>query len=205
MRYRTLFYHAKFGDKKWIDNAIALVTQAWHLFRRLWKHELTWKEFWRIFKMGLSHEEIWVPDWDGYRYIFKLIDARQDGKGNTTWFPPTCHGTCYTSTMGQIGGKNREGKGTVKRPASKVLKHPARWSYTEHEVSDDRFTLMVHWMNIEVFTNKGYGVREGQNVCSEFSHNANVVSGELDGKHRFVDPLGDALLMVKAGKTLTAL
>lgn len=182
-KYRTLFYHSKWGDKKWIDNAIALTTQAY----RLWdfKH-------WDIIKLGFSHEEIWIPQWQG---SFDTVDYGG-------FFETIYEGTCYTSTMGQVSGKNREGNGTCKRPASKVLKHPERWSYTEHEVGDLEFDAMIRYLDYEVEGNQGYGLGHDKNVCSELSHNANVVSGELSGSFRFVSPLTDAILMVDAGKKL---
>ena len=205
MKYRTLLYHSKWWDGKWIDNAITIVTRVWHLFRRLWKRELRWKEFWRIFKMGFSHEEIWIPDEDGgFSYACSCYDMPLycsvcfiGGK--------TYKGTCYTSTMGQVRGKNNVGNGTCKRNASNILKHPERWSYTEHEVSDRRYVWMIHYLEDQVAKNKGYGLGPDKNVCSELSHNANVTSGELAGPYRFISPLGDALRLVKSGKEIIPL
>lgn len=114
-------------------------------------------------------------------------------------------GTLFTSTMGQVGGKNRTGNGTVKRPASQVLKHPERWSYTEHEVTDKMFANGMLYAEWEVKNNKGYGVFNGKNVCSKVSHNFNAATGELPGPVKFVDPLHDALLMVQAGKEIKPL
>lgn len=201
-KYRTLFYHSKWGDKKWIDNAIALVTQAWHLFRRVWAHDLTWKQFWAVFKMGFSHEEIWIPDCID-KFWFSEYSISKEAFHNTKDSPM---GHCYSSTMGQVRSKNNIGvNGTRKAWAYDVLKHPERWSYTEHEIEEWRFKAMVAWMDGEVERNEGYGLGEDKNVCSELSHNANVTAGELEGPHRFVSPLMDALLMVKAGKKIMPL
>ena len=121
--------------------------------------------------------------------------------GSTTQY----EGTCYTSTMGQVRGSNNVGDGTCKRDAFKVLKHPERWSYVEHEVSDDAYAMMIQYLEVQVDENKGYGLGPDKNVCSELSHNANVVSGELAGPYRFISPLGDALLLVKSGKEIIPL
>ncbi len=193
-RYRTLFYASKWGDGHAIDNVIALATQAWFLFKRLWKRKLSWKQFWAVVKLGLSHEETWTPEsgWDSYATIkpYGVIEYT---------------GACYTSTMGQAGGKNRTGNGTCVRNADRVLKHPERWSYTEHEVSDDAYDFMIRYLDKQVAKNKGYGLGPDKNVCSELSHNANVTSGELAGPYRFISPLGDALLLVKSGKEIIPL
>jgi hypothetical protein len=204
-RYRTLFYHAKWGDGKWIDNAIAISTQlgrCWDL-----KH-------WDITRQGISHEEIWLPDEDGrwhekpqYKNWAEYTYGETIAVDYIGDLPMYCRasGTCYTSTMGQVRGGNNVGSGTCKRDASLVLKHPERWSYTEHEVSDGRFECMMNWMNGQVVGNIGYGFRGDKNICSEFSHNANVIAGELAGPHRLIDPLGDAILMAKSGKKLIKL
>ncbi len=191
-KYRTLFYHSKWDDKKWIDNAIAVTTQIYNLWRFIDPI------LWDVVKLGLSHEEIQTPDENGL--FTKLISrtATEDMKCGYT-------GTCYTSTMGQIRGSNNVGDGTCKRHASLVLKHPERWSYVEHEVSDWRYECMIDWMEREVFANIGYGLGPYKNVCSKFSHNANVVSGELAGPFKLVSPLGDALLLVKSGKEIIPL
>ena len=193
-KYRTLFYHSRWNDNKWIDNAIALSTQAYNLWR------IIDPVAWEVVKMGLSHEEIWVPK-EGY-FDYGPDDEWVALHGEYD-FDYT--GTCYTSTMGQVGGKNRVGNGTCKRPASQVLKHSGRWSYTDHDVPEWRFKLMMAYMDGEVECNAGYGLGKLKNICSEFGHNANVCSGELEGPFKVVSPLTDALLMVRAGKEIKRL
>ncbi|KKL73670.1 hypothetical protein LCGC14_2072620, partial [marine sediment metagenome] len=94
---------------------------------------------------------------------------------------------------------------TCKRDASLVLKHPERWSYTEHLVSDYKYDLMAYYLDDQVAKNKGYGLGPDKNICSEISHNANVVSGELAGPFKVVTPIGDALSMVRSGKKIIPL
>ncbi len=194
MKYRTLFYHAKFGDKKLIDNAIALTTQAYNL----------WRVFdpvaWEIVKMGLSHEEIWVPDENiEFGWFGKLFPDDTATNDHVL-------GTCYTSTLGQTRSKNAVGEnGTCKRPASQVLKHPERWSYIEHDVPLWRFDAMMAYLNAEVRKNLGYGLGPKKNICSEVSHNANVAAGILRGPRRVVSPLTDALLLTRAGGVIKPL
>ncbi len=191
-RYRTLFYHSKWGDGHVIDNAIALTTQAYNLWR------FYDPVLWDVVKLGLSHEEIWVPNENGLFARLISRTATEDMKCGYT-------GTCYTSTMGQVRGSNNVGDGTCKRNAALVLKHPERWSYTEHEVSDYKYDLMVWYLEKQVAENKGYGLGPDKNICSEISHNANVVSGELAGPFKVVTPLGDALRLVRSGKEIIPL
>ena len=201
-KYRTLLYHSKWGDGHVIDNVIALATQFAHL--GLFIHPTLWD----VVKLGLSHEEIWIPDEDGE---FSISECKYCGSQRC--YPEECAGglnreylgTCYTSTMGQVRGGNNVGDGTCKRNASKVLKHPKRWSYTKHEVSDDAYAFMIEYLEKQVAENKGYGLGPDKNVCSEISHNANVTSGELAGPYRFISPLGDALHLVRSGKEIIPL
>ncbi|KKM90455.1 hypothetical protein LCGC14_1238580 [marine sediment metagenome] len=193
-RYRTLLYHSKWGDGHVIDNVIALTTQAYNLWRFIDP------VLWDVVKMGFSHEEIWVPDEnDDFMWTAELMypngPYKMDGYA----------GICYTSTMGQVRGSNNVGDGTCKRNAALVLKHSKRWSYVEHSVPDWEFTYMVQYLEDQVTENKGYGLGPNKNICSEISHNANVVSGELAGPFKVVTPIGDALLLVKSGKKIIPL
>lgn len=193
-KYRTLFYHSRWNDKKWIDNAIALSTQAYNLWRMI--DPVAWE----IVKLGLSHEEIWVPDEGYFDYGPDAEEVAMSGVYDSGYL-----GTCYTSTLGQVRGGNNVGNGTCKRDASLVLKHPERWSYTEHDVPLWRFDAMMAYLNMEVRKNNGYGLGPNKNICSEVGHNANVAAGELRGPRRVVSPLTDALLMVRAGKEIKRL
>lgn len=190
-KYRTLFYHSKWGDGHIIDNAIAITTQAYNLWRFIDPI------LWEVVKLGLSHEEIWTPD----KYECFILPAGERTHDNY----PGYSGTCWTSTMGQVRGSNNVGSGTCKRDASLVLKHPERWSYTEHEVSDYRYEVMIHYLEGQVAENKGYGLGPNKNICSEVGHNANVVSGELASPFKVVTPIGDALSMVRLGKKIIPL
>lgn len=193
MKYRSLFYHASWGDKKWIDNAIALTTQAYNLWRILNPVE------WAIVKMGLSHEEIWIPKHIpsvGSFYVFHELNS----------ISATYLGTCYTATLGQTRSKNAEGEnGTRVADACDVLKNPWRWSYIEHDVPLWRFDAMMAYLNNEVHKNLGYGLGPKKNICSEVSHNASVAAGVLKGPRRIVSPLVDAILLTRAGGELKPL
>ena len=187
-KYRTLLYHSVWGDGHAIDKVIALATQFLHSW--LFIDPILWD----VVKLGLSHEEIWTPDYDGQG----CFDMSADYYSGYI-------GTCYTSTLGQVRGDNNVGTGTCKRNASTVLKYPERWSYTEHEVSNDAYETMIEYLEDQVAQNKGYGLGLNKNVCSKLSHNANVTSGELAGPYKFVSPLGDALRLVKSGKEVIPL
>ena len=65
--------------------------------------------------------------------------------------------------------------------------------------------MMIQYLDDKVAKNRGYGLGPNKDVCSEVSHNAEVVSGVLGGKHRFVSPLMDAILLVKAGGVMKRL
>lgn len=202
-QYRTLFYHSKWGDGHVIDNVIALSTQAYNLWRFIDP------VLWDVVKLGLSHEEIWVPGEDGEFDVGMCRLCHQHegcySKKCDAKFRREYCGACYTSTMGQVRGSNNVGDGTCKRDASRVLKHPERWSYTEHLVSDDAYTFMIEYLEKQVAENKGYGLGPDKNICSEISHNANVVSGELAGPFKVVTPIGDALSMVRSGRKIIPL
>ncbi len=203
-KYRTLFYEAKVGDGKYIDNLISLSTQLLHCWRLLDRGQR------KVIMAGYSHEEIWTPDEDGK---FSIVNCHHCSMTRVNCFLNGCPssssvyylGTCWTSTMGQVRGGNNVGTGTCKRSASLVLKHPERWSYTEHLVSDYKYDLMAYYLDDQVAKNKGYGLGPNKNICSEISHNANVVSGELAGPPKVVTPIGDALSMVRSGKKIIPL
>lgn len=211
-KYRTLFYVSKWGDGHIADNLIALATQLGHIGLFFSPNRILWDTV----KSGYSHEEIWTPDEDGQ---FSISDCKYCG--SLRWYPRAYNdyvdkecdarfnqnylGICYTSTMGQVRGGNNVGRGTCKRDASLILKHPGRWSYTEHLVSDDAYAFMIEYLEKQVAENKGYGLGPDKNICSEISHNANVVSGELAGPFKVVTPIGDALSMVRSGKKIIPL
>ncbi len=187
-RFRTVFYMSAI-DGKVVDDAIAISTGILHCWRLLNKEQR------KLVLMGLSHEEIWTPDEDG-NFIWKDEVMYPDGPLQVCGYA----GTMYTSTMGQAArGKNNIGHGTCKRSADLVLKHPGRWCFVEWKVDDLSYYAMVAYLEQEVRRNKGYGLGPNKNICSEISHNANVMAGTLKGKFRVVTPLKDAILHVKAG------
>jgi hypothetical protein len=64
---------------------------------------------------------------------------------------------CFTSTMGQSGGKNRPKEdGVVCRPASQVIKYDYRWYYYPIYVSSVHLGYMQGWMKLFLESNKGY-------------------------------------------------
>ena len=155
MKIRLLLYKAK-QDGKWLDNGISL-----------W----TW-----LFNMGTppySHAEIWLPETDSKFVSFD----------NHPCVPPLYWGTCYTSTMGQVRGKNSVAQsGSCKRLASKVLKHPERWDYIDIEVNDLLYENALTWADCVVADNKGYDLKavwsfflpwkihdDDKYICSEFA------------------------------------
>ena len=87
------------------------------LYKTPWKPKLKYLVNWLISLRTWSkwsHIEIWTPD-------ERLLFIGQDHLMKTKNF----YGDCYTSTM------RGEANGTVKRPASEVLKHPGNWDYSE--------------------------------------------------------------------------
>ena len=123
-------------DKHLLDNLI-------------WMHTYLWNpQGWKYKRLACSHAGIWVPDENGnYEYT--------DMTG-TTYL-----GTCYTSTMGQAGGKNRVNyNGICKRPASEVLKHPERWYYYEMQVEANALESALLSADLRVANNKGYDIKD---------------------------------------------
>ena len=153
MRIRLLSYKAK-QDGKWLDNLISM-----------W----TWLFNWNT--PPYSHAEVWLPNEDG-----KF--SEQLGVVHQTQYL----GTCYTSTMGQVRGKNSVAQsGSCKRLASKVLKHPSRWDYIDIEVNDLLYENALTWADCVVADNKGYDLKavwsfflpwkihdDDKYICSEF-------------------------------------
>lgn len=165
-KFRKLYYRPQRGDGKAVDDLIAFHTRLWNLKAPE--------------KLICSHEELWTPDENGY---FFERGTNPLGENYFQFF-----GYCWTSTMGQIGGKNREGSGVVCRSASEVLKHPERWFWGEYEISDFRHDMMIALMQDEVRYNKGYdklmianfflplGIGDDEKwICSEFSNHFGII------------------------------
>lgn len=121
-------------DKHLLDNLI-------------WMHTYLWNpQGWKFKRLACSHSEIWVADKD-YEY--------KDMSGVSYL------GDCYTSTMGQAGGKNRvKYNGICKRPASEVLKHPERWYYYEIKVEAKAVERAMLDADLMVANNRGYDVAD---------------------------------------------
>ena len=125
MKMRILFYRAKFGDKKLLDNLIS-----------------GWTGLFNWGTIRASHVEIWVADETKKSPLCEHGFCRRgtvfaDGSREShLWL-----GTCYTSTM------RGDDNGTVKRPASGVLTHPERWCYVEVEVEELSCKVMLMVMD----------------------------------------------------------
>ena len=189
-RFRVLHYRSAI-DGNMVDNAIGFWTKVMNLWD--WK---TW------FLPWYSHSEIWVPDErSGFSLISSTIYPGRDSLVNKTHY----HGTCYTSTMGQIRTEGAQVNGTRKLLASVVLKHPERWDFTEFEVPDHIFQRGLRWMEVEVRHNKGYAKRDiskffpiirhfvkqdkARNICSEFAHNACIAFVKFPYPFKVISPL----------------
>jgi len=189
-KFRILFYRPA-KDGHYVDDSIAGWTRIWNLNA---PEELI-----------CSHEEIWTPDKFGYF----------NGGGELEHIP---HGDCWTSTMGQLGGKDRKGSGVRKAPASEILKNPNRWFYCEFEIPDERYNVMTFLMQDEVDYNKGYdaamianffipvGIGDDEKwICNEYSDHHAIVG--LRGKQndmyeKIVEKLNDKMSPLRSAKTL---
>ena len=126
---RILLYRAG-RDGKWLDNAIS----AWtHIFN--WGTE------------PYSHAEGQTKG--------KCFPSHCEDEAFMTFqdheYPEDFYGTCYTSTT------RGDNKGTVKRPASEVLKHPGRWDYCDVEIDEQMYPHAIGYMERSVAENEGYG------------------------------------------------
>ena len=92
-----------------------------------------WTKLFNWRTRNYSHVELWMPDKMGNFYL----------------------GTCFTSTMGQIGGRKGAG-GTCIRPACDILKHPNRWDYQEIECTESQYRALQIACDLMVKFNKGY-------------------------------------------------
>jgi len=212
MKARILLYKSAWGDGHLLDNAIGSWTWLWNqkLLRRLTPEQ-------RAMIKAYSHIELWLPDENG---LFIAADYH---------YSITSHyaGTCYTSTMRYANGKD----GTVKRPASEVLKNPGRLDYIEIDLEDEYMPLQIDYMDQSVAENKGYDklailsffwIKRFHNalqyICSERIQDyilyfaarwalkfryANLC--RRNGRLVVPSPLSMAILMVMAGLTIKPL
>ena len=140
-------------DGKWLDNGISI-----------WTKLFNWNT------PPYSHAEIWLPDENENFAIWPMH------KGDL-------FGTCYTSTMGQVRGKNSVAQsGSCKRASNQVLKHAERWDYIDIEVNDLLYENALTWADCVVADNKGYDLKavwsfflpwkihdDDKYICSEFA------------------------------------
>jgi len=149
-KFRVLFYKAKFGDKKWIDDGISIYTTFWNVLGLAFEPKLAWQ----VFRRRYSHVEIWLPDEGGF--FVKCISTGWIAKhdNDKVIISKEICGQCFTSTM------RGDDNGTVIRPASEVLTHPERWDYIEIiEPYDHVYKEAVKWAYQQVHRNQGYNKR----------------------------------------------
>jgi hypothetical protein len=191
MKLRILLYRAG-RDGKWLDNAISGYT---HLFN--W-----WTE-------PYSHAEVQKPDENRSFIGLRQIDGKPLENGD---YGPRFVGTCYTSTT------RGDNKGTVKRPASEVLKHVDRWDYCDVEIDDRLYPLVIAYLDDEVANNKGYGFKQiltyfwfrtvhskDKNICSELVYDALCVGGIFKKKNLCPSPRKLSTLLRKSGYEIRSL
>lgn len=179
-KVRFLFYRAKFEWRNFLKTRrIRLVDDA-----------ISWWSWpWNIGTGPYAHVEVWLPDKTGnYSHTDKWVGF--------SWLDRTIYtGTCYTSTL------RDNYRGTCKRPASQVLKHPERWDYMEFDVPEDLYYAMKAWMETQVENNKGYDKKAiisffwpkrfhnaDKFICSEFCQIAAVYAGILHLPYQVVSP-----------------
>jgi predicted RNA-binding protein len=85
-------------------------------------------------KLYSSHVELWTQNDSGMFWL----------------------GKSWTSTMGQLGGKDRTGSGVRVAPAYEIYKNPERWFYAEFEVPDKRYIQLMEFLQTAVKENAGY-------------------------------------------------
>ncbi len=174
MKIRFLFYRAKFEWRNFLrTRQIRLVDDliSW------W----TWPA--NIGTGPYGHAEVWTPGRDGKFYKQALDYLETSGR---KYYISGPHGTCYTSTL------RDNYKGTCKRPASEILKHPERWDYAEVDIPEDLYYATLAWMEIQVENNKGYDKKAIMSffwpkrfhnadkfICSEFCYRAAIEAGIL--------------------------
>ncbi len=198
MLIRFLFYRARFEWRNFLrTRQIRLVDDlisAW-----------TWPA--NIGTGPYGHTEVWLPDKDGYFSHHQQPAPTPYGLGHRKF-----DGTCYTSTL------RDNYKGTCKRPASEVIKHPERWDYMEFDIPEDLYYAMQTWMEIQVENNRGYDKKAiisffwpkrfhnaDKFICSEFCQIAAVIAGILPQPYQVVSPRRLVRILTKAGHKIKRL
>lgn len=165
--FRILFYRAKLGDGKWIDDGINIWSWIANQGFRI-KHKIPLKVY---NKLACSHVEGLEPE--------NLPEGGYTFGERVTKFL----GTCWTSTLGQASAKGRKYNGACKRPADEVLKHPKRWFYATVQMPDVAYEYFINSLQEAVDAKSKYEtpllrrffmpnswVKDDPNeyICSEF-------------------------------------
>jgi hypothetical protein len=152
-KFRLDFYIPDIKDGSHVDDAIGNYTL---LLNRIGSvATLDFDRLKVLKRLYSSHVELHTPDENGY-YGFGGVNRIKQSRCVGTNGNVRFYGNCWTSTMGQLGGKDRKGSGVCCRPASEVFKNPERWFYCEFEVSDFGYKQMTDMMQVELEANKGY-------------------------------------------------
>ena len=153
----VIFYKAKFEWRKVLGDVVRLKKPKVHLIDdgiNLWTALCNiplpgkgwFGEVKAWFKGSYSHVEIMISDVKGWFWENDEIPIKDGGGFVQRWT-----GLCYTSTM------RGEMNGNCMRPASEVIKDPARWDgCIVKETSDKEFTFLMKHINYKVLNNQGY-------------------------------------------------
>ena len=211
MKVRSL-YHTPRGERG-IGKAIVGVTWLYALFYD-----------WKALKHNFSHEELWFPDGKGEfkQVLYKtppsecIVSTEVDGLTAGTY---TVHmGTAETKIFGTCLSSTTRGDSNGVRfaQASKVLKHPERWSYIEFDASDEvvaDLTEIVEenmvgskydWLGVTLGFATPWGINSKRRwYCSEL---CDWFKGYLGFKrHKTISPRRSAHEMVELGYELRSL
>ena len=143
----ALVYKAKLGDGHIVDDAINIWTALFNM-PAPWKFS-EWKEW---ITGSYSHIELWISDETGNFYRSSRLQGPHDS--GPLWVRDYI-GQSYTSSM------RGDRPGTVLRPASEVIKDPARWDVgVVCEISStepiNQYKWLMDHINIKVENNQGY-------------------------------------------------
>lgn len=185
MKCRFIFHHGK-------DSFVGKAITAWTGFLALWYN-------WGALKYGFSHIEIWLADKYGDFNVCNAIKC-PDGCANCGFEPYI--GECFSSTT------RGDAEGVRFAPASKVLKHPERWSYIEVDVPVDRFEVAYDEMKRKVGAKYDYAGLFGflqplpiednkKFFCSEICMLMAFLMKVVSKRHKRISPRRAALVLAK--------
>jgi len=135
-KFRVVFYIPDKKDGVHVDDLIGNYTLALNRIGSI--AHLDFERMKVLKKLYSSHVELWTPD--------------ETPKGIGVIY----QGESWTSTMGQLGGKDRQGSGVRVAPAYEIYKNPERWFYCEFEVPDKRYGRLIEFLQTAVKENAGY-------------------------------------------------